>query len=103
MKDQLTNDPNFAASIENTGVHDPLFLHETPVADFIILTFEGADPETVKEVLVTIRELAEDCITGAHACHIRGNKSTFVKANVGVPFNSRFTNEFTVLNLSKLD
>ena len=42
MKDQLTNDPNFAASIENTGVHDPLFLHETPVADFIILTFEGA-------------------------------------------------------------
>ena len=43
MKDQLTNDPNFAASIKNAGVHDPLFLHETPVADFIILTFEGGD------------------------------------------------------------
>ena len=70
MKDQLTNDPNFAASIENAGVHNPLFLHETPVADFIILTFEGGDPETVKEVLVTIRELAKDGITCAHACHI---------------------------------
>ena len=39
MMDQLTNDPNFAASRENAGVHERSFLQETPGGDFIILTF----------------------------------------------------------------
>jgi hypothetical protein len=45
MMDQVTNDPNFAASRENVGVHERSFLQETPGGDFIILTFEGDDPE----------------------------------------------------------
>ena len=45
MMDQVTNDPNFAASRENAGVHERSFLQETPGGDFIILTFEGDDPE----------------------------------------------------------
>ena len=45
MMDQVTNDPNFAASRENAGVHERSFLQETPAGDFVILTFEGDDPE----------------------------------------------------------
>ena len=45
MMDQVINDPNFAASRENAGVHERSFLQETPGGDFIILTFEGDDPD----------------------------------------------------------
>ena len=45
MMDQVTNDPNFAASREDAGVHERSFLQETPAGDFVILTFEGDDPE----------------------------------------------------------
>ena len=45
MMDQVTNDPNFAASREDAGVHERSFLQETPAGDFVILTFEGHDPE----------------------------------------------------------
>ena len=45
MMDQVTNDPNLAASRENAGVHERSFLQETPGGDFIILTFEGDAPE----------------------------------------------------------
>ena len=41
MMDQVTNDPNFAASREDAGVHERSFLQETPAGDFVILTFEG--------------------------------------------------------------
>ncbi len=43
--DQVTNDPNFAASREDAGVHERSLLQETPAGDFVILTFEGVDPE----------------------------------------------------------
>ena len=45
MMDQVTNDPNFAASRENAGVHERSFLQETPAGYFVILTFEGDYPE----------------------------------------------------------
>ena len=45
MIDQVSSDPNFAASREDAGVHERSFLQETPVGDFVILTFEGDDPE----------------------------------------------------------
>ena len=45
MMDQVNNDPNFTVSRENAGVHERSFLQETPAGDFIILTFEGDDPE----------------------------------------------------------
>ena len=45
MIDQVSSDPNFAASREDAGVHERSFLQETPAGDFVILTFEGDDPE----------------------------------------------------------
>ena len=45
MMDQVANDPNFAASRTDAGVHKRSFLQETPAGDFVILTFEGDDPE----------------------------------------------------------
>ena len=45
MIDQVASDPNFAASREDAGVHERSFLQETPAGDFVILTFEGDDPE----------------------------------------------------------
>ncbi len=45
MMDQVANDPNFAASRTDAGVHERSFLQETPAGDFVILTFEGDDPE----------------------------------------------------------
>ena len=45
MMDQVTNDPTFAASREDAGVHERSLLQETPAGDFVILTFEGDDPE----------------------------------------------------------
>ena len=45
MIDQVSSDPNFAASREDAGVHERTFLQETPAGDFVILTFEGDDPE----------------------------------------------------------
>ena len=35
----------FRASREEAGVHERSFLQETPHGDFVILTFEGEDPE----------------------------------------------------------
>ena len=43
MIDQVANDPNFAASRTEAGVHERSFLQETPAGDFVILTFEGDD------------------------------------------------------------
>ena len=45
MMDRVTNDPNFAASRTDAGVHERSFLQETAAGDFVILTFEGDDPE----------------------------------------------------------
>ena len=45
MMDQVANDPNFAASRTDAGVRERSFLQETPAGDFVILTFEGDDPE----------------------------------------------------------
>ena len=45
MMDQVAKDPNFAASRTDAGVHERSFLQETPAGDFVILTFEGDDPE----------------------------------------------------------
>ena len=45
MMDHVTNVTKFAASRENAGVHERSFLQETPNGDFVILTFEGDDPE----------------------------------------------------------
>ena len=42
---QVQQDPNFAASREALGVHERTFLQETPHGDFVILTFEGDNPE----------------------------------------------------------
>lgn len=36
---------DFNASREAAGVHERTFLHESPNGDFVILTFEGDDPE----------------------------------------------------------
>ena len=41
----VRNDPNFAASREAVGVHERTFLQETPHGDFVVLTFEGDNPE----------------------------------------------------------
>ena len=35
----------FSASREHVGVHERTFLQETPDGDFVILTFEGDEPE----------------------------------------------------------
>ena len=43
--EQVTNDPNFAASRADASVHKRSFLWETPTGDFVILIFEGDDPE----------------------------------------------------------
>ena len=45
MIDHVSNDPNFAASREDAGVHERSFLQETSAGDFVILTFEGENPE----------------------------------------------------------
>ena len=45
MIEKVKNDPAFAASREEAGVHERTFLQETPHGDFVILTFEGDDPE----------------------------------------------------------
>lgn len=42
---EVKKDPNFAASREAAGVHERTFLQETPHGDFVILTFEGDNPE----------------------------------------------------------
>ncbi len=42
---EVKQDPNFAASREAAGVHERTFLQETPHGDFVILTFEGDNPE----------------------------------------------------------
>ena len=49
MMDTLQQEPKksaFDASREDAGVHERTFLQETPHGDFVILTFEGDDPET---------------------------------------------------------
>ena len=46
MIQEVQKDPAFAASREAAGVHERSFLQETPAGDFVILTFEGDDPET---------------------------------------------------------
>ena len=46
--DELNQEPaksEFDASRETAGVHERSFLQETPGGDFVILTFEGDDPE----------------------------------------------------------
>ena len=43
--EQVRNDPNFAGSREAAGVHERTFLQETPHGDFVVLTFEGDNPE----------------------------------------------------------
>ena len=60
------------------------------------------DPSKIAFLLIT-NTLATLLCAGANACYIKANKSRFVRANVGMPFNSWFTNKFKVLNLSKLD
>ena len=45
MIDQVSSDSNFAASREGVGVHERSFLQETSAGDFVILTFDGVDPE----------------------------------------------------------
>ena len=45
--DELKEEPArsiFRASREAAGVHERSFLQETPMGDFVILTFEGDDP-----------------------------------------------------------
>lgn len=47
--DELNQEPTkreFDSSREAAGVHERSFLQETPDGDFVILTFEGDDPET---------------------------------------------------------
>ena len=45
MIDQVKQDPNFVGAREAAGVHERTFLQETPHGDFVILTFEGDNPE----------------------------------------------------------
>ncbi len=45
MINDVKQDPNFAASREAAGVHERTFLQETPHGDFVVLTFEGDNPE----------------------------------------------------------
>ena len=45
MIEEVKKDPNFAASREAAGVHERSFFQETPAGDFVILTFEGDDPQ----------------------------------------------------------
>ena len=45
MISEVQKDPNFAASREGAGVHERSFLQETPHGDFVILTYEGDNPE----------------------------------------------------------
>ena len=45
--DEIRQEPGrtfFRQSREAAGVHERLFLQETPQGDFVILTFEGDDP-----------------------------------------------------------
>ena len=65
MMDQVSIDPNFAASREDAGVHERSFLQETPAGDFIILTFERDDPEAsfakiMRNMPADFAELAKD-------------------------------------------
>ena len=65
MIDQVANDPNFAASREDAGVHERSFLQETPAGDFVILTFEGDEPEAsfaaiMKNMPADFAEFAKD-------------------------------------------
>ena len=52
MMDQVANDPNFAASRTDAGVHERSFLQETPAGDFVILTFEGDDLQNFTKALI---------------------------------------------------
>ena len=36
--------PDFDAVRENAGLHERTFLQETPMGDFVILTYDGDDP-----------------------------------------------------------
>ena len=48
MMEELHKEPmksNFDKSREDAGVYERTFLQETPNGDFVILTFEGDDPE----------------------------------------------------------
>ena len=45
MIDQDASDPNFEASREDARVHERSFIQETQAGDFVILHFEGDDPE----------------------------------------------------------
>ncbi len=48
MMEQLNTEPmksEFDASREDAGVYERSFLQETPAGDFVILTWEGDDPE----------------------------------------------------------
>ena len=45
MIEEVQKDPAFAASREAAGVHERSFLQETPNGDFVILTFEGDNPQ----------------------------------------------------------
>ena len=65
MIDHVTNNPNFAASREDAGVHERSFLQETPAGDFVILTFEGDDPEAsfakiMQNMAAAFAEFAKD-------------------------------------------
>jgi len=65
MMDQVSNDPNFAASREDAGAHERSFLQETPAGGFVILTFERDDPEAsfakiMRNMPADFAELAKD-------------------------------------------
>ena len=48
MMDQIKQEPaksEFNASRVDSGVYERSFLQESPAGDFVILTFEGDDPE----------------------------------------------------------
>lgn len=48
MMDKINQEPaksEFNTSREDAGVYERSFLQETPAGDFVILTFEGDDPE----------------------------------------------------------
>ena len=56
MMDTIQKEPAksaFDTSREDAGVHERTFLQETPHGDFVILTFEGDDPEKSFEFEVT--------------------------------------------------
>ena len=65
MIDQVSGDPNFAASTEDAGVHERSFIQETQAGDFVILHFEGDDPEAsfakiMQSMLADFAEFAKD-------------------------------------------